>query len=104
MRNKDAALLGLSGEDCGDVVYFLEEGFNRLHGDALSTTEGYFGTSVSPIFFAAGAGIKKGIYTERIIRQVDVAPTVAAILGIAIPAQCEGAPIYQILEDGEYRI
>ena len=104
LRNKDAALLGLSGDECGDIIYFLEEGFNRLHGDSLSTTEGYFDTSVSPIFFAAGPGIQKGIKTDRVIREVDVAPTAAAILGVAIPAQCEGAPVYQILEKGNYII
>ena len=104
LRNKDAALLGMTGSECGDIIYFLEEGFNRLHGDSLSTTEGYFGTSVSPIFFAAGAGIKKGVYTDRVIREVDVAPTVAAIVGVEMPAQCEGAPVYQILEKGEYKI
>jgi len=99
IRNKDAALLGMSGPECGDIIYFLEEGFNRLHGDALSTTEGYFGTSVSPIFFAAGAGLKKGYYTDRVIREVDLAPTVSAVLGLRVPAQCEGAPVYQILEN-----
>lgn len=104
IRNKDAALLGLSGERCGDIIYFLEEGFNRLHGDALSTTEGYFGTSVSPIFFAAGPGIKKGYVTDRVIREVDVAPTVSALLDIPIPAQCEGAPVYQILADGPFSV
>lgn len=98
LRNKDAAVLGMSGPECGDIIYFLEEGFNRLHGDALSTTEGYFGTSVSPIFIAAGAGIKKGCETERVIREVDVAPTVATLMDIDMPAQCEGAPVYQILE------
>ena len=104
IRNKDAALLGMSGPKCGDIIYFLEEGFNRLHGDALSTTEGYFGTSVSPIFVAAGPGVKKGYETDRVIREVDVAPTVSALLGIPIPAQCEGAPVYQILENGTYTI
>lgn len=104
IRNKDAALIGLSGDGCGDIIYFLEEGFNRLHGDALSTTEGYFGTSVSPIFVAAGPGIKKGCETSRVIREVDVAPTVAALLDIPIPTQCEGAPVYQILETGTYKI
>jgi len=98
LRNKDAKLLGMGGPECGDIIYFLEEGFNHLHGDAMSTTEGYFDTSVSPIFFAAGVGIKKGIKTERMIREVDVAPTVATILGVDMPAQCEGAPVYQILE------
>ena len=98
LRNKDAKLIGLGGEQCGDIIYFLEEGFNRLHGDAASTIEGYFDTSVSPIFFAAGPGIKKGVKTGRMIREVDVAPTAATLLDVDMPAQCEGAPVYQILE------
>ncbi len=99
LRNKDAVLLGLSGERCGDIIYFLEEGFNRLHGDALSTTEGYFGTSVSPIFIAAGKGVKSGYVMERQIREVDIAPTVAAIMGVRLPAQADGAVIHQIMVD-----
>lgn len=98
LRNKDAKLIGLGGEKCGDIIYFIDEGFNHLHGDASSTIEGYFHTSVSPIFMAAGAGIRKGIKTKRMIREVDVAPTVATILGVDMPADCEGAPVYQILE------
>ncbi len=98
IRNKDAALLGLGGPGCGDIIYFVEEGFNRMHGDSLSTTTGLFHTSVSPIFIAAGNGIKAGYTTDRVIREVDVAPTVAALAGVRMPAQCEGAPVYQILE------
>ena len=77
----------MNGPKCGDIIYFLEEGFNRLHGDALSTTEGYFGTSVSPIFVAAGPGVKSGYKMERQIREVDLAPTIAAIMGVRLPAQ-----------------
>jgi len=32
------------------------------------------------------------------IREIDVAPTVATLLGVDMPAQCEGAPVYQILK------
>lgn len=99
MRNKDAVLLGLTGERCGDIIYFLEEGFNRLHGDALSTTEGYFGTSVSPLFVAAGAGVKAGYKMERMINQVDIAPTIAAIMGVRQPANADGAVVHQILAE-----
>ena len=28
LRNKDAKVLGMYGPNCGDVVYFLAEGFN----------------------------------------------------------------------------
>ena len=41
---------------------------------------------------------KSGVYTDRHIRQIDVAPTLAALLGVRFPAQCEGAPAYQILD------
>lgn len=99
MRNKDAVNLGTGGEQCGDILYWLEEGVNRLHGDALPEVNGYEDTCVTPIFIAAGKGLKKGYDCQRIIRQADMAPTIAHMLGIRMPKQCEGAVIYQILED-----
>lgn len=96
LRNKDAVLIGANGPECGDIFFSIEEGYNRLHGDSISTSEGYYDTSVSPIFIAAGSGIKVNHKTKRTIRQVDVTPTIAALLGVRFPAQCEGAPIYQI--------
>lgn len=99
MRNRDAVLLGMGGPDCGDILLWTAEGFNFDHCDSLSTTYGYFNTSVSPIFMAAGPGIKSGFVTDRIIREVDVAPTVAVLGGVRMPAQCEGAPVYQIFSE-----
>lgn len=99
IRNQDGALLGLTGEACGDILYWVEEGHTRVHGDSLSTFKGHADTSVSPIFVAAGKGVKHGFYTDRVIRQVDVAPTVAVLGGVRMPHQCEGAPIYQILNE-----
>lgn len=99
LRNKDAIILGTNGPECGDIFFTIEEGFNRLHGDGLTTAEGYFNTCVSPVFIAAGQGIKDNFITDRVIRQVDVTPTIAILLGTRIPSQCEGAPIYQILSD-----
>ena len=46
---------------------------------------------------AAGPGIKPG-FTERYIRECDVVPTVATLLGVRMPAQCEGAPAYQVID------
>ena len=99
MRNKEAAVIGMSGPDCGDIIYFLDEGCNRVHGDSLSTYFGLNYTSVSPIYISAGKGLKKGCLTDRVIRQVDFAATLAHLGGVRMPAQCEGAPIYQILEE-----
>jgi len=101
VRNKDAVHFGLGGPECGDIVFFSAEGYTGDHGDSLSTAYGVNHTSVSPIFVAAGPGFKENYYTDRIIRQIDFAPTISALLGVRMPAQCEGAPAYQIL-DWEY--
>ena len=99
LRNRDAVVLGLGGPLCGDIIFFMEEGFNVVHANSLSTQRGYFDTCVSPLFVAAGKGIKEGYTMVRDIRQVDVAPTMAVLGGVRMPAQCEGAPIYQILTE-----
>ena len=99
LRNKDAVLLGLGGPECGDIVVFQAEQNLMDHGDSLSTFTGLQNTSVSPIFVAAGPGIKENFKTPRYIREVDVAPTVAALLGVRMPEQCEGAVVHQILTE-----
>lgn len=99
LHNKDAVLLGLGGPESGDIVSFVAEGYNFDHGDSLSTTWGEGDTSVSPLFIAAGKGVKEGYYTERMIRQIDFAATVAVLGGVRMPHQCEGAPVYQIFTE-----
>ena len=99
MRNRDAIMMGMGGSECGDIIAWTAEGYNDDHFDAWSTCYGINYTSLQPIFVAAGPGIKKGFKTDRYIRQVDVVPTMAIIGGVRMPAQCEGAPIYQILEN-----
>lgn len=99
LRNKDAILLGLGGENSGDICFWTAEGYNYDHTDGLSTTWGDANTSLSPAFIAAGKGLKKGYTTNRIIRQVDVVPTIAELGGVRFPRECEGAPVYQIFEE-----
>lgn len=98
LRNRDAILLGQGGPEAGDIIFWNAEGYNFDHCDTLSTAEGFGDTSVSPIFIGAGPGLKQG-YTDRMIRQVDLAPTIAVLGGVRMPAQCEGAPVYQILTE-----
>ena len=99
LRNKDAVHIGLGGPESGDIVYVLSEMNNQHHGDSLSTAMGEEHTSVSPIFVAAGPGFKSNVYTDRVIRQIDVAPTISALFGVRFPAQCEGSPAYSILSE-----
>ncbi len=72
----------------------MQEGYTTDHGDGLSTVEGVADTSVSPIFIAAGPGIKAAYQTDRI----DLTPMMAVLAGVRMPKECEGAPIYQILD------
>ena len=99
LRNRDALVLGQGGPNCGDIYVLLAEGYTFDHGDGLPTVLGVKDTSVAPIFFAAGKGLKSGETVSRIIRQIDIAPTVAALAGTRMPADCEGAPVYQIFAE-----
>jgi predicted AlkP superfamily pyrophosphatase or phosphodiesterase len=54
------------------------------------------------IFFALGRGVPRG-HTLGAVRGLDVAATVARLLGIAPPAQNEGVPIAKIGEDAGTR-
>ncbi len=99
LHNKDAILLGLGGPMGSDIVFVIHESYVEDHGPGLSTAWGYNDTSLSPIFLAAGQGIKKNYRTDRYIREVDLAPTAAVLLGVDMPEQCEGAPAYQIFTE-----
>ena len=98
LRNKDAIIFGYGGDQCGDIIAWTAEGYNDDHFDTITTSYGLHHTSLLPIFIGAGSGIKKGELTKRVIRQVDFVPTVAIVGGVRMPAECECAPIYQILE------
>jgi hypothetical protein len=50
----------------------------------------------------AGRGIRVGFFGK--IRQIDVAPTVAALLGLPIPGASQGRPLVEAFETGEERI
>ena len=61
LRNKDAVLLGYGGPECGDICYWIAEGYNIDHADGLSTTYGDCETSLSPIFYSCRERHKRGL-------------------------------------------
>ena len=72
-------------------------GLARLFGRSLGA-HGYDPAHVPEmhgIFVALGRGVPKGARLPR-VRAIDVAPTVARLLGIEAPAQSEGAPMAQL--------
>jgi predicted AlkP superfamily pyrophosphatase or phosphodiesterase len=93
----------------GDVVVLAEPPLALMPGSARGARFGWLARLLgrSPgahgydparhpemhgIFVALGRGVRKGARLPR-VRALDVAPTASALLGIAPPAQCEGAPI-----------
>lgn len=94
----DAEMLNLWGDLVGDVVYALDPAFDGAHGKQLPSVSFGIGGQHST-FILAGAGVRRGGALARQVRVVDVAPTLAYLLGLPMPANVEGGVIYEALED-----
>jgi predicted AlkP superfamily pyrophosphatase or phosphodiesterase len=94
-------------EGMGDIILYPKAGYaftgsasgEVTAGPALNYggTHGYASTDpeLDGIFIASGAGIKKGVRLER-VSNLDVAPTIARLLGIELPT-ADGSAIEEIL-------
>lgn len=95
----------------GDLVLYPKAGYafkNDAAGESVVTlsqnyagTHGYFNgdPELDGIFIANGRGIKKGVVLER-MANLDVAPTIAALLGLALPSP-DGHVLTEILQPGQ---
>jgi arylsulfatase A-like enzyme len=108
-RDEIPAALRYRHPRAGDVVALAEPPLALMPASARGARFGWFARllgrtpgahgydparypEMHGIFVALGRGVPKGARLPR-VRALDVAPTAAALLGIAPPAQCEGAPI-----------
>ncbi|MHB1134161.1 MAG: alkaline phosphatase family protein [Chloroflexota bacterium] len=122
LSKRDAELIGLWGDQLGDVVVVLEAGYQMAkregetplednmaplasgHARMLPTEESLYGTQKA-IFAISGPGIKCGY--ERPAKQlghiklIDIAPTLSFLLGIDPPLQAQGTLIQDLLEGRE---
>jgi predicted AlkP superfamily pyrophosphatase or phosphodiesterase len=96
----EAPTLGMptpaENQGMGDLILYAKNGYafrNDVGGDLVATpavnyagTHGYLSSDpeLDAIFIISGRGIKKGVVMER-MDNVDVAPTVARLLGITLP-------------------
>ena len=85
---------------CGDVLIALRPGFFRSHGrwdgkGADHATAWTYDTHVPVIFF--GKGVKQGEVLRR-TSITDIAPTVSAILGMALPNAADGRVVPEVLQ------
>ncbi len=127
IRREDAALLGLGGERDGDVIYFLRPPYEIFDGrlDQLDTSvvpPDIFASSevhraerafcahvyylptvssreftVKSVLIMRGPGIRKGVKLKKTINLIDIAPTLAHLMGMPPPRNSEGRMIYEAL-------
>jgi predicted AlkP superfamily pyrophosphatase or phosphodiesterase len=78
-------------ERCGDVMVVMKPFW--LTGGTTGTSHGqpFLYDEHVPILMR-GPGIKPGIHTERVSPE-DIAPTICAVLGVALPGATTGDPI-----------
>ncbi|MEO6739068.1 MAG: ectonucleotide pyrophosphatase/phosphodiesterase [Chthoniobacteraceae bacterium] len=106
----DGPMLGMptpaENQGMGDLVLFAKDGYafkEGVTGALVDESKGYLGTHGYPntdpeldgIFLASGYGIKPGVKLDR-VRNLDVAPTVAELLGVPLP-DVDGKVLSEIL-------
>lgn len=102
LSKQDARILGLYGDHVGDVIYALYPWYSGQHGNILPAAEWGI-SSLKALLTFTGPGIKKGYRLERTTNIVDIVPTVCYLLDFPVPAQAEGAVIYQALKDPDFK-
>ncbi|MCY3800754.1 MAG: alkaline phosphatase family protein [Chloroflexi bacterium] len=117
LKNQDAQVVGFWGPNNGDVFFTLNRGFGwgdplgegsigpgrgALHGSQIPTSEGPVFTNMG-CFIISGPGIKGGYERDwqryGLMRMIDLAPTMALLMGIRPPAHSQGAVLWDLLED-----
>lgn len=104
ITKREAALLGLWGDQVGDVVYAVWPEFSAQHGSILPTASyGIGDLRTLCVFHGPKLGIKQGFSMDRHCNLVDLVPTYCYMTGWPVPKTAEGSVIYQIMEDGDFR-
>ncbi|MCH9651486.1 MAG: alkaline phosphatase family protein [Deltaproteobacteria bacterium] len=112
-RASELADLGAGGPSGGDLYLDLAPGYYPTRGlpkqlvspNPIGWPKGNHGfwphhRSMHAIFFAAGPGLRQGVQIPP-IRHIDVAPTLAHLLGLRPPAQAVGRVIDEALASQE---
>jgi predicted AlkP superfamily phosphohydrolase/phosphomutase len=102
LAKADARILGLYGDRVGDVIYALYPWYSGQHGNILPAAEWGIG-SLKALLTFTGPGIKRGSHLERTCNLIDIVPTVCYLMDIPVPAQAEGAVLYQIFKNPNYK-
>ena len=77
-----------------DVVYIPKRNF--VERSTAGTTHGTpydYDTHVPQVWY--GAGVQPGVHSERVAVE-DLAPTLAAMLGVTLPAEAKGKVLFGV--------
>jgi len=102
LRKEDARVIGMHGDWVGDVICSISRDFGDQHGAHLATTSYGMG-DLRGLFALSGPNIKNGVELERTVWVQDLVPTICYLTGWPVPAQAEGAVVYQAMEDPNAR-
>ncbi|MCL4465261.1 MAG: alkaline phosphatase family protein [Chloroflexi bacterium] len=102
LTKKDARLLRMAGDSVGDVVYALYPWFGGQHGNILPTAEWGVG-SLRGLLVFNGPGIKRGHRMERTVGLQDIVPTVCHACDLPVPSTVDGAVIWQVFKDPNFK-
>lgn len=116
LKKREAALLGMWGPRCGDVVFIYNAGFSwgqvepgktvgvappsANHGPQVPTAETALSSNMATLIIA-GPGVKKGWRPDPnagLPRLVDVVPTICHLIGISPPRNSEGRVVRELIE------
>ena len=102
VRKEDARPWGIYGDAVGDVVYAVKPGYGGEHGQQLPTAK-FSRHSMRGLLIMKGPGVKRGVRLVRHCWLTDIVPTVCFLMGLPYPRDCEGAVIYQALDEKLWR-
>ncbi len=85
------------------MIYALQPWFGSQHGAILPTAKWGPG-SLHPLFSMTGPGIKKGLRMQRSCWLTDLVPTVCYLMDWPVPADVEGAVLYQAFESNNIKL
>ena len=102
LKKEDARIIGVHGDWVGDVIYGISGDFGGQHSPQLPTAQYGIG-DLRGLFALSGPNIRRGVELERTVWIQDLVPTICYLTGWPVPAQAEGAVIYQAMEDPNTR-
>ncbi len=97
VTRENAEMLNLWGDLVGDVVWAVHPEFDACHGRHLPAVSLGIGGQHTT-FIINGPHIRSGLALQGQARSVDIAPTVADLLGVPQPRNAEGRVIAEAIE------